>query len=98
MTDTAEDRREVVAAEVALDATRAHLRKAMEAYDDARQRGRFTELPQLRMAIDSAWRAKVDAHLSFIETSLAATIRRLTEYVRLQQEVTAIMSGRGTKT
>ncbi len=92
-----EDKQEIAAAEAALRATRDRLAKAIEAYEDAHERGVYTQLPELRITIDRAWRAKVDAHLVFIETSLSATIRRLTEYVHYMQEVTAIMSGRENK-
>lgn len=94
---SADDKQEIAAAEATLNVARERLAKAVDKYEYAREHGEYTRLPELRVIIDREWKVKVDAHLTFIETSLSATIRRLTEYVRYMQEVTAIMVGRENK-
>lgn len=92
-----EDKLEIAAAEATLRAMREQLGKAIKDYEDARERGLFTQLADLRDAVNRAWQRKVDAHIVFLETSLSVTIRRLTQYVQYMQELTAIMSGREAK-
>lgn len=92
-----DDKQDVEAAAAMLRIACDHLREAIEAYEQARERGRFTTLPELRQKLQQAWQLKVDAHLVFLETSLSSTIRKLTEYVRYMNEITKLV-GRGQVT